>query len=68
MFDIVTLFIFSNWAPSPDVKFEISSIWLAPIVPIVKAPPAAIVASPLTFPNIASSTLLNVIFFSVPLS
>ena len=35
---------------------------------IVKAPPPAIVASPLTFANILSSKSLNVIFFSVPSS
>ena len=35
---------------------------------IVKAPPAAIVASPETFVKIASSILENVIFFSVPAS
>ena len=38
------------------------------LAPRVKAPPAAIVASPLTLANIASSRFENVIFFSTPLS
>ena len=38
------------------------------LAPTVKAPPAAIVASPEIFAKIASSRFEKVIFFSVPLS
>ena len=49
--------MFSNWAPSPAVKFEISVTWLAPTVPYVTTPVLLIVASPLTATAVA--TLLS---------
>ena len=61
----VTLFVVVN-----DCKVISSSCFNSsfPILlsPIVKAPPPAIVASPLTFPKISSSKFEKVIFLTVP--